>query len=73
MEEENFKPFFTHGDVNEENKYAKRMMNVLHLEATRDYLDIARQHTSKLIKIATQTQKNITQMDTPPEQYFSQF
>ena len=72
MEEENFKPFFNHEDVNEENEDARKMKYVSHLEAARDYLNIARHHASNLIKIANKIPKSIMQMETPRKQCFSQ-
>ena len=73
MEEENFEPFFKDGDVNEENEFARKMKYVSNLEAARDYLDIAKEHTSRLTKIATRTPKSIMEMEIPRVQPYSQF
>ena len=71
MEEENFETFFKYGQLNHWNNDVKRMVYVSHLEAARDYIDIAKEHTSKLIKIASRSQKGITQMKAPQKQHFS--
>ena len=73
MEEENPGTFFKWGHLNERNQNAKSMVYVLHLEAARDYVNIAKKNTSKLIKIANQTPKSISQLETTQIQSFSQF
>ena len=48
-------------------------MYISNLDAARDYIDITKKLTSKLIKIATRTPKSILEMKIPKVQPYSQF
>ena len=49
------------------------MVYISNLEAARDYIDITKKLTSKLIKVATRTPKSILEMKIPKVKPYSQF